>query len=171
MDGDRVSGKPSSREDRNGTGGEQSPADFPRTYTEVFRAVFPEYLAMGMSYDEFWRMEPSLAADYRKANEIRNKREEWARWRQGAYVYDALVKVAPLLRAFGKGKVEAGKYPEEPWPLTEKEAREQEERTRRQRFERMLAAFKKEGEANRKKREAAGETGTSTGTSSVTAEP
>lgn len=153
MDGDPVTGEPSPFENRDNDGGEQLPADFPRTLTEVFYQVFPEYLAMGMSRKEFWEGPAWLARAYREAHEKRMRREEWARHRQGAYIFNALLCAAPVMRPFGKGKVEPGKYPEEPWPLTEKDAKALEERMRRQRFERMLAAFKKEGEENRRKRE------------------
>jgi len=152
VDGNPV-GEPSPFKDIDGAdGGEESPAVSAGTFTEAFRTIFPQYLAIGMSYDEFWRMDASLARDYRIANEIRQKNEEWARWRQGAYFYDALLRVAPVMRAFGKGKVEAGKYPEEPWPMTAKEARALEERKRKERFERMLAMFNKESAENEKKK-------------------
>lgn len=126
MDGDPVEGEPS-----------QEPV--PQAFTEVFLRVFPQYLAMGMSYEEFWRGPASLAKSYREAQEMRRREEEWGRWRQGAYIYDALLRVAPVMRAsFGGGKVEPGKYPDEPWPLTEKEARERAEAREKENYERYI---------------------------------
>lgn len=120
--------------------GEPSQDQIPTTMTEVFLRVFPQYLAMGMSYDEFWRGPAQLAKAYREAQEMRRKEEEWARWRQGAYIYDALLRVAPVMRAsFGGGKVEPGRYPEEPWPLTEREARERAEAREKENYERYIA--------------------------------
>ena len=146
MDGDPVTGEPSDKPEK------------PLTLAEVFTAVWPQYLAMGMTYDEFWRGPARLVKDDRDAQEIKNKREEWARWRQGAYFYDALLRVAPVMRAsFGGGKVEPGKYPEEPWPLTEKEARERAEAKEKENYERYIAQMNAASEREMKRRQAEAE--------------
>lgn len=138
MDGDPVTGEPSDEPEK------------PLTLTEVFYAVWPQYLAMGMTYEQFWRGPARLAKDYREAQELKNKREEWARWRQGAYFYDALLRVAPIMRAsFGGGKAEAGKYPDEPWPLTEKEAKERQQREARERYYKMRSKLMAEADKRR----------------------
>ena len=139
MDGEPVTGDPSTN----------TLAD--KSYTEIFIDVFPEYLAMGMSYEQFWHGPAWLAASYRKAHEARHKEEEFGRWRQGMYFYDALVKVAPVMRAFTKRHVEPGKYPEEPWPISPQEAKERERAKKIAQFKRMLATMNKESEANKKK--------------------
>ena len=109
-------------------------------------------MIMGMTYKQFWHGPAWLAKAYREAYEIKSRNEEWARWRQGAYFYDALLRVAPVMRAaLGKGRVEPGKYPKQPWPLTEKEAQEQEAEAKRQRFERFMAMLNKESEETLKK--------------------
>ena len=110
---------------------------------------------MGMSYNEFWYGDPTLVRDYRKAWEIRQHNEEWARWRNGMYFYDALLKVSPVLRAFSKGKVEPGKYPDRPYPLTEKEAKEQERQREEENFKEYLRRMEAESERNLKLREQA----------------
>ena len=141
MDGDPVTGEPSA----------------PITYTDAFSQLFPQYMVMGMSYDEYWNGHAILTKYYREAYDLRNHNDEWDRWRRGAYFYDALLRVAPVMRAaFGNGKVEPGKYPEEPWPLTKKEAREREEAKRQARLERLMAVLSKESEATKKK-EASGD--------------
>lgn len=148
MDGDPVTGEPSQHDDKDGGG----TADAPKTYTEVFMKVFPKYLTMGMTYEQFWHGPAWLVRAYRESYNDRIRDEEWARWRQGAYFYDALLRVAPVMRAaFGKGKVEPGKYPQRPWPLTEKEAQEQEAEDRQKRFERFIAVLNKESEETLKK--------------------
>lgn len=48
------------------------------------------YLAIGMSYDQFWRGDPELVIYYRKADELRQKRANQEAWLNGLYVYDAL---------------------------------------------------------------------------------
>lgn len=137
MDGDAVEAEPSE----------------PKRLVDIFREVFPYYLAMGMSYNEFWYGNPSLVCDYRKAWEIKQKNEEYARWRSGMYFYDALLKVAPVLRPFAKGRVEPGKYPDRPFPLTEKEAKEQEEQRERENFFAYVKRMEAESERNKKKME------------------
>ena len=141
MDGDPVEGKPS------------APRKGMTTYAEIFYSLCPQYMAMGMTYDEFWHRPTTCHKAYREAFEQRQRQAEWARWRQGAYVYDALLRVAPVMRAaFGKGHVEPGKYPEEPWPLTEKEAKTREEAKRRERYERFLKQMNAESERTAKEK-------------------
>lgn len=133
-------------------GGEPSK---PKTLTEIFREVCPDYMAMGMSYDEFWNGPPSLVRDYRKAYDIRLHNEEWARHRMGLYVYTALLCVAPVMRMSLTGdKVEPGKYPDHPYPLTEAEARKQEEEREMENFKEFLARMEAESDRELKRREA-----------------
>jgi hypothetical protein len=56
--------------------------------------------------------------------------------------------------SFGGGRVEPGKYPDEPWPLTEKEAREREEAMRIKRVEQFMAKLTAESKQETEKREA-----------------
>ena len=145
MDGDPVTGEP--KEDKRTVVSEDT------TYTELFMRVFPDYLAMGMTYEQFWFGKPYLARDYRKAYESRRRLDEWGRWRMGAYIYNALLCVAPVMRAaFSKDKVEPGKYPDEPWPLTEKEARAKEEAREKENYERYIANMRAASDRELKRR-------------------
>ena len=137
MDGQPVKGEPSEN----------------ISISRLFIDMFPQYLAMGMTYDEYWRGPAWLVKAYREAKSIRMHDEEWSRWRQGAYIYEALLCVAPALRALSNGKV--GEYSDEPWPLTEEEARECEERREIENYERALAKRRKESaEAIKRMKEA-----------------
>ena len=143
MDGDAVSESPSDG---------KNVSDAPKTLTEVFIKVFPQYLVMGMTYEQFWHGPAWLTRAYKEAYQVKSRNDEWERWRQGAYFYDALLRVAPVMRvAFGKGKVEPGKYPNRPWPLTEKEAQEREAEEKRIRYERFMAMLNRESEETLKK--------------------
>ena len=111
-------------------------------------------MAMGMSYHDFWHMNTKVHKAYRLAWEEKKRYRNWEMWWQGNYIYEALLRVAPVMRAaFGKGKVEPGKYSEEPYPLTKKEAEEMQERKRVQNMKRMLAVFERESSENEKNRE------------------
>lgn len=104
--------------------------------TETFEEVFPYYLAMGMSYEEFWDGDPSLAKAYRKADEIRRRKINEELWLCGMYTADALA--ATVGNMFSKKKY---KYPSEPRPITKLEMEERKERERKIKAEKIKAAF------------------------------
>lgn len=116
-------------------GGENAPSSF----TQIFYEHLPHYLAIGMSADEFWLKDVYLAKAYRQADEIRKDRENEKLWLQGAYIYDALQRVAPLLQ-LGGGKSE--EYVSEPYPRTEAQRKEAEERRNKLAQEQTMARLK-----------------------------
>ena len=113
--------------------------------------MFPLYIVMGMSYEQYWQGPAWLARAYREAFEIKRKQEEWARWRQGAYVFSAIMCAAPVIKPFVKD-AKPGNYPDEPWPITETEARELEERREKENYERYLAKMNADSERELKRR-------------------
>jgi hypothetical protein len=72
------------------------------TFRETFDKTFPTYLAMGMTYDEFYNKDHTLTIAYRKAFELQREQTNQNLWLQGAYVYEAISRVAPLLHPFAK---------------------------------------------------------------------
>ena len=77
----------------------------PKTATEIFQEAFPIYLAMGMSYREFWEMESWLVRSYRKAHEIRQEENNYNAWLNGLYTLQALnVGVPVVVKGFAKQK-------------------------------------------------------------------
>lgn len=108
-----------------------------RTFSEYFEAMFPVYLAMGMTWTQYWLDAPEIAVAYRKAEEIRNRHKNEELWLQGMYVAEALS--ATVGNMFSKGQKH--QYPAEPFPLTAAEQRERREREEKARMERMKAAF------------------------------
>lgn len=115
------------------------------TFTEVFDEVFPEYLAMGMSYELFWLQDVTLARAYRRASTIRRDRHNFEMWIQGKYIYDAVGALAPILRAaMGKGRAKAEAYVKEPYPLDAKQAREKHEKERQARLQAFMEQLKVE---------------------------
>ena len=107
------------------------------TYTEIFENVFPYYLAMGMSYEQFWFDEPKIAAYYRRADEIRKQRMNEELWLNGIYTAEALASTVGNM--FTKGQKH--KYPSEPKPITLAELEEKRAREQRLREEKIKAAF------------------------------
>lgn len=88
-----------------------------RTYTDFFREMCPYYLSIGMTWDQYWKGDCGLAVYFREAEELREKRRNEQAWLQGRYIYDALLRLAPMFRAFGGGEIRP--YIEEPYPITE----------------------------------------------------
>lgn len=91
------------------------------TYTEQFYEVFPYYLSIGMSAEQFWDGDCTLAKYYRKAEEIRRERHNQECWLQGLYVYEAICDVSPVLHAFAKKGAKPHPYTTTPYALTEKQ--------------------------------------------------
>ena len=151
MDGDPVgSGSPENALDGSDDGGAHVT---PISLAETFTRLCPSYMAMGMSYDEFWNRNTKVHKAYREAYEQRKAYRNWEMWWQGAYIYEALLKVAPVMRAaFGKGKVEPGQYSDEPYPLTKAQAEAQQERRHQEAMKKMLAMFERESAENERDR-------------------
>lgn len=114
----------------------QVSTDQPKTFTETFETIFPYYLAIGMTYEQFWYGSPEMVVPYRRADEIRRRRMNEELWLAGMYTADALR--ATVGSMFSKQRYD---YPSEPRPITLDEARERHERERRAKEEKIKAAF------------------------------
>ena len=99
---------------------EESPTQ-KKTNTEIFEEAFPFYLAIGMSYAEYWEGDPKLAQYYRKAYRIKQEEINNNAWLQGMYIYDAVsTALHNALRGFGKQKPPAKDYAKQPYELNNK---------------------------------------------------
>lgn len=109
-----------------GSGGSSATAPL-STYTEKFNELFPHYLSFGMTEEQYWDKDCTLVAAYRKAEELRVNRRNQEMWLQGAYFYDALCRVSPILHAFAKKGAKPVPYLSEAYALTEKQIEFREE--------------------------------------------
>ena len=91
------------------------------SYTAVFYEHFPYYLLIGMSPEQYWDEDPTLAKYYRKADELRRKRRNEELWLQGMYIYEALCDVSPVMNAFAKRGTKPRPYADHPYALTVKD--------------------------------------------------
>ena len=127
----------------------------PKSLMAVFERACPHYLAMGMTYEQYWDGEVSAHRAYRKAKELRISEQNRMAWLQGIYVYEAIADLAPYLKAFSKSKPKP--YSSEPYDLFEHERQARREREERERYERIkekVAAFAaKQKRLNSKKSE------------------
>lgn len=87
------------------------------TYSEKFNDVFPYYLSIGMTYEQFWNMDCTLVRHYNKAAQIRREMKNQELWLQGMYVYEALCDVAPIFHAFAKKGTKPVPFRSEPYEL------------------------------------------------------
>lgn len=94
----------------------------------MFEEAFPYYLAMGMSYEQFWEQDSGLVKYYRKAHEIRLEEQNRAAWLQGMYVYEAIADIAPILHAFARKGTKARKYSEKPYEFKKPEPKSKKAR-------------------------------------------
>ncbi len=97
----------------------------PPTQTKIFEDACPFYLAIGMSYAEYWEGDASLPRYYRKAYQIKQDEFNNQAWLQGVYIYDAIsTALHNALRDPKKGR--AREYAKQPYNFRQKEKNEQE---------------------------------------------
>ena len=137
-----------------GEGVKSSPHEDTKTIKEAFEDVCPYFMAIGMTYDEFWNKDPHIAKTFLKAHEIKEKQENKRLWLQGYYNYIAFMYVSPVLHAFGKKGTKPIPYPNQPIPLSQEEVEEREEVARENRLltlkQKLLASSNKQGQGGSK---------------------
>lgn len=104
--------------------GERENHPAPPSYSEIFLTKFPYYLSIGMTEEQYWDRDSTLVKSYRKAEELRKERVNQEMWLQGMYIYDAISRLSPILRAFAKKGTKAQPYAEEPYPINKKTVEE-----------------------------------------------
>lgn len=122
-----------------------NPASSP-TYSTVFDEVFPYYLSIGMTYDQFWDQDCLLVKAYRKADQLRNQRKNEELWLQGMYIYDAFCCVAPVLHSMAKGGTKPTPYPDRPYPITPDQVEQERARKEKERIARIKDRFMRAAE-------------------------
>lgn len=97
-------------------------------------------MAIGMTWDEYWFGDVRMTRTFFEAEEIRRKEnlreENMTAWLQGMYIYDAMLRVAPLLQPFSKTK-KVLDYMEKPFDIFQegKEKKEAQRKAEEQRKE------------------------------------
>ena len=113
---------------------DEEPQTSPTPYGDIFDEALPQYMAMGMTWDEYWDGEFGIKRAFRKAYKIRLENEQrindQQNWYMGQYVVAALHAV-PLLVA-GLNVKEGTPLPEYPdKPFFEKIEAQKKEEVRR----------------------------------------
>lgn len=111
----------------------------PFLFTRLLEQQCPVYMAMGMSYDEYWNGSADLTRSYLRAHRIRVKQTNQELWLAGLYMAHALsATVGNMLSGKSAKKIE---YPREPLPLSAAEQKEQDERAQQIKVEQMKASM------------------------------
>ena len=110
-----------------------------KTYTERFEEAFVFYLAIGMSYAEYWAGDPTLARYYRKAYQIKQEEINNNAWLQGMYIYDAVSTA--LHNALAGKNTKPRKYAQQPYNFHKKEKSEAEKAAEVEREQQKAAAW------------------------------
>lgn len=96
----------------------------PKSNIEILDESFPFYLAIGMSFAEYWEGDPSLTRYYRKAYQIKQEEINNKAWLQGLYIYDA---VSTALHNALRGKnTRPREYAKQPYDFKNREKTEAE---------------------------------------------
>lgn len=114
----------------------------PISIPQIFEKACPYYISIGMSYEDFWYGDSQKAVYYRKAKEYRDSEINKQLWLQGAYIYEALIDVAPIYHTFAKRGTKPRPYTREPYVVNkhdEEVKREQEKKKMDVQLERMKA--------------------------------
>jgi hypothetical protein len=92
-----------------------------------------------MTEEQYWDKDSTLVIHYRKADELKTNRKNQEMWMQGAYVYEALWRVSPILHAYAKKGTKPVPYLEEPFALGEKQMESREEAKEKKNFDKSKA--------------------------------
>ena len=93
-------------------------------HSDIFHECFPFYLSIGMSSAEYWAGDADLPRYFRKAFEMRQKRENERAWLHGLYVYDATMSA---LTHLSPNKSSHKNYADKPYASTAAEHEKQKE--------------------------------------------
>jgi hypothetical protein len=93
--------------------------------------MFPYYLSIGMTPEQYWDGDCTLTKYYRKAEELRNEKRNQELWLQGMYIYEAICDVSPVLHAFAKKGTKPHPYSSRPYAISEKQIKQEREEKER----------------------------------------
>ena len=99
--------------------------------SSLLEDTFPYYMAMGMSFHEYWEGDSDLAVYYRKAEEIRQEKLNWQLHLQGMYIYEAICCASPIFNPYAKKGTKPIPYPSVPYGVQMNESVDKTAQTKR----------------------------------------
>ena len=112
----------------------------PQTFEEMFESVFPYYLSIGMTYNQFWLESPYLAISYRNAHRLRNEQKNEEMYIQGLYTFEAITTAMSNLHFDGKHH-KFNTFRDKPFEIYEKDEAEKEREAEEMR-KKLIERFK-----------------------------
>ena len=136
-----------------------SPSPRGKTYSETFQELEGFYIAIGMTFEQYWDGDATLPRAYRKAHEIKKKQLNEFAWIAGLYTYHAVGDLAPVFNMNSKPGTTAKPYLTKPFDFTNppQTEEEQEEADRKEydvmqaRMTAFMERFNKDFAENNKK--------------------
>lgn len=116
----------------------------PKSYGDIFDEYLPEYLAIGMTYDEYWDGEFGTKRAARKAYAIRIKNQQLLadqqNWFMGQYIMAALRHTPLMVAGLNvKPSTQLPEYPDKPMLEAAEEQKKEEVRKKKEENQTMLA--------------------------------
>lgn len=115
-----------------------------KSYGDIFDEFLPEYMAIGMTYDEYWNGEFGTKRAARKAYAIRTKNQQILadrqNWYLGQYMKRVLESTALLVAGLNVKKgAKLPEYPDKPFFETFEEQKKEEVRKQKEEDQIKLA--------------------------------
>ena len=97
-----------------------------------------------MTEEQYWDKDCMLVKYYREAEEMRREKFNQEAWLQGMYIYDAIMRLSPILHAFAKKGTKPQPYVDSPYPISQagmEEAKTRKEKAVADHGKRFMEAF------------------------------
>ena len=115
-----------------------------RSYGDIFDELFPHYLLMGMTPEQYWDGESGLKKAYRKMYQIKVENEQRLadrnNWYMGQYILQVLHSVPLLVAGLNvKSSTRLPQYPDKPFLDQAELLKKEEDRKKREEDQSKLA--------------------------------
>lgn len=123
---------------------EEKPQQTETPYGDIFDQLFPQYLVMGMTPDQYWDGESFLKPAYRKAYEIRMETEQRLadrnNWYMAQYIMQVLQCVPLLVGGLNvRSTTKLPQFPDKPYFEKFEAQKKEETRKKQEKDQTMLA--------------------------------
>ena len=130
--------------DRLTEGKEESEQTGPKSYGDIFDELFPHYLLMGMTPEQYWDGESWLKPAFRKAYSLRIENEQRLadrnNWYMGQYMISVLQAVPLLVGGLNvKSSTKLPNYPDKPFFEKFEDQRNEDKRKKREENQQQIA--------------------------------
>lgn len=97
-----------------------------------------------MTEEQYWDKDCELVKYYREAEAMRREKFNQEAWLQGMYIYDAIMRLSPILHAFAKKGTKPQPYVDVPYPISQQgmeDAKARKEKAVAEKGKRFMEAF------------------------------